>query len=65
MRHKHPKVFDEIRDLKYKIQPDGLVQERVLSLASFPGVAPEDLIKLAWEHCEPLNLEHVYLDLAD
>lgn len=65
MRHKHPRAFDEIKELKFKIQPDGLVQERILSLASFPEFAPEDLIKLAWEHCDPLNLEHVYLDLAD
>ncbi|MFK7921059.1 MAG: bacillithiol biosynthesis cysteine-adding enzyme BshC [Bacteroidia bacterium] len=65
MRHKHPQEFDEIKALKYQVQPDGLVQERILSLASFPGVEPQTLIKLAWEHCDPLNLEHVYLDLAD
>ncbi|MEL6649180.1 MAG: bacillithiol biosynthesis BshC, partial [Bacteroidota bacterium] len=64
-RHQQPKDFKELKELKEQVQPDGLVQERILSLGSFPKVAPERLIQLAWEHCNPLNLAHVFLHLDD
>ncbi|MEL6672274.1 MAG: bacillithiol biosynthesis cysteine-adding enzyme BshC [Bacteroidota bacterium] len=63
IRHKHPKAFDEIARLKQAIQPDRTVQERMLSLASFPAHAPRQIIDLAWKHCEPLQFQHQYLIL--
>lgn len=65
MRHRFPRPFAEIETLKQAIQPDGLVQERILSLASFPEYGPEKLIRLAWEHCQPLSLDHQYWVLSD
>ena len=47
--------FRELAALKEIIQPDRLRQERVLSLASFPGYSPQDLIKQIFESCQPLN----------
>jgi bacillithiol biosynthesis cysteine-adding enzyme BshC len=65
VRHRHPEGFRKLENLKLQVQPDGMVQERVLSLLSFPGHRPEELIRLAWEHCQPLSLEHEYLVLPD
>ncbi|MEO1447883.1 MAG: bacillithiol biosynthesis BshC [Bacteroidota bacterium] len=62
-RHDHREPFEEIAALKQAIQPDGTVQERVLSLASFPAYQPEQLLDVIYEACDPLNFGHRFLVL--
>jgi hypothetical protein len=49
----HREVFEEIRKVKNQIQPEGTVQERVLSLAAFPNYSPFSLIALLYASCNP------------
>ncbi len=56
--------FRRLSDLKQHIQPDGLKQERILSLASYPEVAPDKLVHQIWEHCQPLSLDPIFLRLT-
>jgi len=56
--------FNRLRDIKQEIAPDGLKQERILSLAAFPEMSPKDLIKQLWEVCSPLSLEPTFLTLT-
>jgi hypothetical protein len=61
IRSENPKVFEEIEALKLEIQPDGAVQERVLSLFSFPNIPPNELMPQIWEAVDPLNFRHHFL----
>ncbi len=55
IRNQTPEPFAQIDRLKAAIQPEGMVQERVLSLAAFPEINPEHLIQQVWEKCDPLS----------
>ena len=55
IRNQQPAPFAKIEGLKEKIQPDGLVQERVLSLGAFPKVDPSAIIQQIWANCDPLS----------
>ena len=58
-REQHREPFDQIRALKQQIEPDGLVQERTLSLASFAEWIPvDDFIAFLYREGDPLSLEH-------
>ncbi|MDX2246286.1 MAG: bacillithiol biosynthesis cysteine-adding enzyme BshC [Bacteroidia bacterium] len=59
----HHRPFSEIETLKQAIQPDGAVQERILCLAAFPGISPEQIVSAAWDACSPLDFSHRYLVL--
>lgn len=59
---KYPE-FNALTELKEKVQPDRLRQERVLSLASFPTYSPEDLIQQIFDSCEPLNYSPRFVTL--
>ncbi len=63
LRSQHPKPFRALEDLKNKVQPDGFVQERVLSLASFPDVSPEKLVEILLKVNNPLDLSHQFIRL--
>ncbi len=63
IRHDHPQKFNEIEKLKKKIQPEGLVQERILGLGSFPEIKPEDMLRIIWEKADPLNFAHQFIRL--
>ncbi len=65
VRHQQPESFARIRALKWAVQPDGLVQERVWSLAAVPDTDPEAFIDLAWEACEPLDFSHRFLVVGE
>lgn len=58
IRHKQPGPFNRIGELKLKIQPEGLVQERTLGLGSFPEFQPQKLLEIIWKHIQPLNFSH-------
>ncbi|MEM8889245.1 MAG: bacillithiol biosynthesis cysteine-adding enzyme BshC [Bacteroidota bacterium] len=61
IRHKYPKAYKEIDQLKSEIQPDGWVQERILSLASLEGIMdPKDFVEFAYQQCDPLNFDHQF-----
>lgn len=60
VRSNNPAPFAEIDRLKHAIQPDGAVQERVLSLAAFPDRQPDALVRFAYEACQPLDMAHRY-----
>ena len=64
MRHKHSTPFKKIDQLKLSIQPDGLVQERVLSLASFPELSPSEFIEFVRPFCKPMDFSHNYIQLS-
>ncbi len=65
-RQQHHEPFDNIRGLKRQIQPDGTVQERTLSLASFaPEVSPSALIDFLYQCCNPLEFEHLFQILPE
>lgn len=55
VRNLHPESFSKIETLKKSLMPDGLVQERVLSLAAFPDINPHEIIQKAIEVCNPLS----------
>ena len=61
IRHDQPAAFQRIASLKQAIQPDGASQERILGLASFPALAPNELVKRCYQACEPLDFAHHYL----
>ena len=60
VRSNTPAPFAEIDRIKQATQPDGAVQERVLSLAAFPDIAPADIVRLAYDACQPLDMAHRY-----
>lgn len=62
-RSDNRKLFEQIEGLKNSIEPDRLVQERVLSLLAFPEYSPEQIISVAWDACSPLDFTHKYLIL--
>lgn len=63
-RQQHHGPFTRIKSLKQKIEPDRMVQERILSLASFGNDLPtEDLIEFLYDSCSPLDLNHLCLVL--
>ncbi|MEO0468136.1 MAG: bacillithiol biosynthesis cysteine-adding enzyme BshC [Bacteroidota bacterium] len=64
IRNQQPEPFRKIESIKLAVQPDGMVQERVLGLAGFSQYAPERILKAVYEACEPLNLVHSYLILT-
>lgn len=51
-------LFSAIREVRNRIQPEGLVQERVLSMAAFPFIAPELLVHILKPYCDPLDFSH-------
>ena len=61
--HSHSE-FEKITQLKETIQPDRRRQERILSLASFPGYDLPQLIDQLYEHCEPLNYTPSFYTLS-
>lgn len=65
LRQDHAQPFNEIETLKAAINPDGKVQERVLSLAAFPGMSPEAFVARIFPHVDVLNPEHCYIRLAN
>lgn len=63
-RQQHHEPFTRIKVLKEKVEPPRMVQERILSLASFGNeVKPDELIPFLYEACTPLRLEHQCLIL--
>ncbi len=59
MRNRYPEPFQAIKRLKQLIEPDGFVQERTLSLASFSAIiSPEQLIAEIYRQGDPLSFEH-------
>ncbi|RMG58790.1 MAG: bacillithiol biosynthesis BshC [Bacteroidetes bacterium] len=64
VRHQQPAAFRQIEALKQAIQPDGTVQERVLSLPALaPDYDPADLIAELYPQVDPLDFAHRYLIL--
>lgn len=63
IKNSHGEFF-QLAELKQQIQPDGMKQERILSLAAFPECDPGDLIDQIWERCDPLSLKPVFLTLT-
>jgi len=58
-RQNQKEPFTRIKTLKQLIEPEGMVQERVLSLASFGKIIPvEELIAFLYQSCTPLSLDH-------
>ena len=65
VRHRQPAAFRQIEAIKQAVQPDGTVQERVLSLAAFaPDYAPEALIAELYPQIDPLDFTHRYIALS-
>lgn len=63
-RQQHHAPFTRIKTLKEKVEPPRMVQERILSLASFGSeVKPDELIPFLYQACTPLRLEHQCLIL--
>ena len=63
IRSSNPAPFKEIDKVKNQIQPDRMVQERVLSLGAFANFQPEEIISAAWNNCSPLDFTHRYIIL--
>ena len=63
IRSNNPAIFDEISSLKSNIQPDGSVQERVLSVAAFPEYDPREIVKQVWDHFDSYTWNHQYICL--
>ena len=65
LRQLHAQPFNEIDTIKAAVQPDGAVQERVLSLAAFPDLDPSEFVARIFPHVDVLNPEHCYIRLAN
>ncbi|GAB4421448.1 MAG: bacillithiol biosynthesis cysteine-adding enzyme BshC [Bacteroidia bacterium] len=63
IRHHHAAPFREIEALKLAIQPDGLVQERVLGLAAFADHNPYELVDFIRQQIDPLDYSHKFIAL--
>jgi bacillithiol synthase len=64
MRHREPEPFRQIEAVKLAVQPDGMVQERVWSLATVAEwCAPADFLALVHRHCQPLRFDHTMLQI--
>lgn len=63
LREAQPAPYREIAALKAAIQPDGLVQERVLGIASFEDIPPASLLDAFYAHCNPMNPQHLFLGI--
>ena len=61
IRHQYASPFKEIEQIKFQLQPDPLVQERIWSLAALPQIDPYEFVRLAWKKCQPLEIKHQYL----
>ena len=61
--HSHSE-FEKIAQLKDSIQPERHRQERILSLAAFPGYDLPQLIDQLYEQCEPLNYTPSFYTLS-
>ncbi|MDB4285674.1 bacillithiol biosynthesis cysteine-adding enzyme BshC [bacterium] len=59
-RNDNRQPFAKVSGLKNAISPDGLVQERVLGLGSFPAYNPHELVRLIHTQCDPLVFDKVY-----
>ncbi len=57
-RIQHHQLFSDVSTLKNKIQPEGLIQERILSIAAFPFISPEILVQTIKPYCNPLDFSH-------
>ncbi|WNJ18082.1 bacillithiol biosynthesis cysteine-adding enzyme BshC [Pontibacter sp. G13] len=55
--------FERIEEVKSQVQPDGLVQERLLGLLGFEGYTPQNIVDFVYPHVDPLNFEHQFLVL--
>ncbi len=67
-RQQHSEPFAHIGQLKRSVEPDGMVQERVLSLASFASLLPpEAVINYLYEQSDPLDFrgQHWVLPLEE
>lgn len=63
-RHQHNQPFAELKALKQKVEPPRMVQERILSLASFgKEMDTKEMLAFLYQACSPLNLEHQCLIL--
>lgn len=63
-RQEHHGLFSEIKRLKQQVEPDRVVQERILSLASFGNELPtRDLVSFLYHACKPLDFAHQCLRL--
>lgn len=60
LKTQHPDFY-RLRELKHSIQADGMVQERVLGLPSFPDISPESLIRQIWAAVRPLPKEKAWI----
>lgn len=59
MRHRHPEAFRSIAQIKAELQPDGVVQERVFSLATIAQwMEPKAFVRFLYERCQPMDLDH-------
>ncbi len=65
VRHAYPKPFERIEALKQAIQPNRIMQERILSLAAFKDIQPLDFIKIIEPYCDPLDFSHKYIILPE
>lgn len=61
---KHKDVFDVFGNVRNRVQPQGLVQERVLNLSAFPDYDPHWLVAQLTEACDPLDYGHRHILLA-
>ncbi len=65
LRQLHAQPFNEIDAIKAAVQPEGAVQERVLSLAAFPDLDPAAFVARIFPHVDVLDPKHCYIRLAN
>ena len=65
IRNTQREPFLQIEKLKNQIQPDRIVQERVLSLASFPAHSPHEFIAMLYKEVAGINLVHHYIRMSE
>jgi bacillithiol biosynthesis cysteine-adding enzyme BshC len=62
IRHRQPAPFREIEAIKLAVHPDGMVQERVWSLATIgQWTTPERFLAQLYQTCQPLQFDHQML----
>lgn len=62
-RDQNREPFQAIQRLKMAVNPDGTVQERVLGIASFKEIDPEDLIRRIYDAVDPVSFQHAFIQI--
>lgn len=62
-RRNHPEVFERLESLRNSIQPEGLVQERVLNFKAFSGFTSEEFLELIFENIRLFNFDTQWISL--